>query len=409
MRRNLLNVAVSLVFFLGMIYIPGQAASAAPKPFKIGYVGGFTGPLAIYNVQTLKGVKYAIEEANQAGGFQGRKIEIIVRDGKSRPDVSMSEARNLVLGEEADILMGVCSGAAALAVSSFAKEQKKLYLPCPGGTMLCGKDGHRYIFKPAGMSADHAGYSVGEYLSEKPWKKYYLIGSDYVFAHQVLGFVWERLKKNKPEVEKVGEFWPKMVERDFTSYVTGIMAAQPEAVIALLPGTAGMDFIRQAKGYGFFDKTHYVTALLNTSDTVPLGRETPEGIVGLTEYPFPYAAEMSPLAEKLQDRYDKDSKDRDYTNIAIGYDTFLFLREAIKKADSTETEKIVDSMEGLEIDTAVGRIKCLPYSHAGTVPIFVGMTTYSDKYPFAILKDIKKFQGQEIMVPEDEIRKMRGE
>lgn len=409
MRRNTLKIAVSLVFFLGIICGLGQASFAAPKPFKIGYVGGLTGPLAVYNVQTLKGIKYGIEEVNQAGGFEGRKVEIIVRDGKSRPDASMSEARNLVLAEGADILMGVCSGAAALAVSSFAKEQKKLYLPCPGGTMICGKDGHRYVFKPAGVSADHTGLALGTYLSEKPWKKYYLIGSDYVFSHQVLGFVWDRLKENKPEVEKVGEFWPKMGERDFTSYITGIMAAKPEGVIALLPGTAGMDFIRQANGYGFFDKTQYITALLTTSDTVPLGREIPEGIVGQTEYPFPYAGETYPVAKRLQARYDKDSNDRDYTTLAVGYDTFLFLREAINKAGSTDTEKIIDALKGLEIDTAVGRVKCLPYSHAGTVPIFIGVTAYTAKYPFAILKDLKKYQGQDIMVSENEIRKMRGE
>jgi len=66
-------------------------------------------------------------------------------------------------------------------------------------------------------------------------------------------------------------------------------------------------------------------------------------------------------------------------------------------------------MEGLTVETAVGRIKCLEYSHQGAVPVFLGVTAFSPKYPFAILKDIKVYQGEKIMISEDEIRKMRGE
>jgi branched-chain amino acid transport system substrate-binding protein len=253
------------------------------------------------------------------------------------------------------------------------------------------------------------GFAMGEYLAEKPWKKYYLIGSDYVFGHEAISYAWKRLKEKKPDVEKVGEFWPKMTERDFASYITAMMKANPEAILGMLPGTAGIDFIRQAKGFGLFKKTQFASTLLATADLVALGKETPEGIIGLNEFAFPYCGEKYPIAKRIQERYDRDHKDHDYTTMAVAYDTVLFLKEAVRKAGSTDVEKIIDAMKGLTVETAVGPIKCLEYSHQGAVPVFIGVTTFNPKYPFAILKDVKVYQGERIMISESEIRKMRGE
>jgi branched-chain amino acid transport system substrate-binding protein len=407
-RRKSLAVAVSIVLFIVASTGWIKPAAAQSKTFKIGYVGGLTGPFAVYNVPALAGIRYAVEEINQAGGFQGRPVEIIVRDGKERPDVSLSEARNLVQKEGVNILFGGTSSAMVLAVSAFAKEQKVLFLPAPTGANVCGKEGHRYVFKPAGQNSDSSGFAIGEYLAEKPWKKYYVIASDYVYGHEVIDYAWKGLTGRRTDVEKVGELWPKMTERDYSNYITAIMKANPEAVLALLPGTAFIDFVRQAKGFGFFKKIHFVSGIIATAELVALGKETPEGIIGLTAYAFPYCGEKYPIAKRIQEKYDKDHKDHDYTTMAVAYNTALFLREAVRKAGSTDTEKVINAMEGLKVDTAIGPIQCLDYSHRGLVPVFIGVTTYSPQYPFAILKDVKVYQGEKIMISEDEIRKMRA-
>jgi len=402
-----LTGTASILLYLMLAINWNGLALAQEKPFKIGHVGGFTGPWAILNVHSQIGIKLAIEEINETGGFLGRKIEYYPRDGKGRPDVSLSEARDLVLNQGVDVLMGPFNGAAALAVSSIAKEFKT---PCFAltGTFVTGKEGHRYLFHIT-MSSDHIGFSLGEYLSGKPWKRYYTVGTDYVFAHEVIGYAWKRLTDKKPDVRKVGELWPRVGERDYTTFITAISSANPEAVISVLPGTMGIDFRRQAKGFGFFEKTRYIAIPMSTSDIVPLGKETPSGIVGLADYFFPYCGETYPLASKTEEKYNKNNNDYDYTCVASGYNQMVFLREAIKKAGSTDKEKIIDAAEGLEVETTVGRVKCLKYSHRGTVPVFIGTTTYNAKYPFAIFKDVKSYRGEGFMLPEEEIRKMRGE
>lgn len=409
MKRRVWVMAAIFVVCLAIVVGWSQSAiSQTKQPFKIGYVGGLTGPLAVYTLPAVQGIKYAIEEINKEGGFQGRPVELIVRDGKDRPDVSLSEARNLIQKEGVNVLLGGTSSAMVLALSAFCKEQKVLFMPAPTGAHVTGKEGHRYVFKPACNNSDMVGFAMGEYLAEKPWKKYYLIGSDYVFGHEAIDYAWKRLSERKPGVEKVGELWPKMSERDFSSYITAIMKTNPEAVIAMLPGTAGIDFIRQAKAFGLFKKIQFASTLIATADLVALGKETPEGIIGLNEFAFPYCGEKYPIARKIQERYDRDFKDHNYTTMAVGYDTMLFLKEAVKKAASLDTEKIITVMEGLKVETAVGPIKCLEYSHQGAVPVFIGVTTFSPKYPFAIMKDVKVYQGDKIMLSEDEIKKMRA-
>jgi branched-chain amino acid transport system substrate-binding protein len=385
-----------------------QLATAQSKPFKIGFIGGLTGPLAFQAVPALAGTKYVIEEVNKAGGLQGRQVELIVRDGKERPDSSLNEARSLVLAEGVNVILGGAAAPVVMALSAFAKEQKIIYIPYPSGTMVWGKAGHRYVFKLNG-NADNFGFATAEYLAEKPWKTYYTIGSDHLFGHDTINFAWKRLSEKKPDVKKLGEFWPKFGERDYVNYITSMMAGNPEAVIALLSGTNCIDFIRQAKNVGFFKKIQFANTLLITTDVVAMGKEIPDGIIGTSEYDLVYCTEKFPLAKKVQQRYDQDSKDMNYANVITGYNSTLFLASAIKKAGSTDTEKIIDALEGLEIETALGRMKCLNYSHRAIPPVFVGLTKMTPKYPFAIIDDLKVYQGDKIMLSEDEVRKMRGQ
>jgi branched-chain amino acid transport system substrate-binding protein len=409
MKRRWSTLVVAMMLGITVLIIQAMPAAAQPaKTYKVGYIGGLTGPLAFQALPALAGTKYAIEEANKAGGFQGRQVEIISKDGKERPDVSLSEARNLVMSDGVNVLLGGASAPVVMALSAFAKEHKIIYIPYPSGTMVWGKEGHRYVFKFNG-NADNFGYATAEYLAEKPFKNYYTIASDHLFGHDTINYAWKRLSEKKPDVKKVGEFWPKFGERDYVNYITSIMAARPDAVLALLSGSNAIDFVRQAKNVGFFKNIRFANTLFITTDVVAMGKEMPDGIIGTSEYDMEYCPEKYPLAKKLQQRYDQDYKDLNYANVATGYNATLFLVSAVKKAGSTDTEKIVDALEGLEIDTALGKMKCLPYSHRAIPPAFVGVTKMTSKYPFATITDLKVYPAEKIMVSEDEVRKMRGQ
>src|SRR5262245_4905021 len=108
------------------ILLAGAAAlAAAPamaqKPIKVGYPVILSGPGALIGEPSLKGAQMFVDEVNAKGGVLGRKIELMVRDTKGNADEAVRVARDLILRENADFLVGTLTSAEGPAVSPIAK------------------------------------------------------------------------------------------------------------------------------------------------------------------------------------------------------------------------------------------------------------------------------------------------
>ncbi|HIC88685.1 MAG TPA: hypothetical protein EYP04_04700, partial [Anaerolineae bacterium] len=108
---------------------PTEAAAPAPeavkieRPIKVGIIDSYSGPPAVYAEDALNGFKLALEEINREGVL-GTTIEYTTRDTKFKVDIGLSMAKELVLKENVDILVGTISSAVALAVSDYVKGEK---------------------------------------------------------------------------------------------------------------------------------------------------------------------------------------------------------------------------------------------------------------------------------------------
>ncbi|HEX9076411.1 MAG TPA: ABC transporter substrate-binding protein, partial [Anaerolineae bacterium] len=130
-----------------------QPTTAAPaktaRNIKVGIVDTYSGPPAAFGNDALNGFKLAVNEINK-DGVLGGKIEFTQRDDKYAPDVALSMAKELVLQEKVDVLVGTVNSAAALAVSAFAKEQKVPFIVwIAKSEKITGANGHRYVFSTA--------------------------------------------------------------------------------------------------------------------------------------------------------------------------------------------------------------------------------------------------------------------
>ena len=135
----------------------------------------------------------------------------------------------MVLKENVDFLAGTINSASGLAVSEFAKQKKKLFIiHVSRSDRITGEKGHRYVFRGC-PSADIEGLAGGEFAASMPFKKWYVIGEDYEYGHSIADNFWKGLKKNKPDVEKIGEAWPKVGETDYSPYMTALAAQKPDA------------------------------------------------------------------------------------------------------------------------------------------------------------------------------------
>ena len=395
-----------------LLIVSGFAAMgpsiAVAKTIKIGFIDAYSGPASVYSNDVVDAFELEMAKVNAAGGILGRKVEILKRDSKFKVDLSLGHAKEYIMRERVDILAGTISSSVALAVSNLAKKEKiPFFVTFAKSQKITGAKGHRYVF---GISENTtmAGKAAAAVMATKPYKKYWIAGDDYEYGHAIADSMWEKLKKLNPGVELMGQTWWKVGEPDFTPYITAISSAKPDMVLLALGGRNLIPCMKAARATGFTQKfpvyTHTVTELSNLR---ALGKEAPVGTVGTSNYHFYYPE--TPANQKFVAEFKKAYNRYPAVGALYGHLLSRYLIEGYKKAGKVDSEKLIDAIEGLAVDSPVGKVTMRAYDHQALLPMFVGTTSMDPKYPdFLIAKDIVTTPGKDLVLSIDEIKKSRG-
>ncbi len=383
----------------------------AQKAVKIAMVNTTTGGAALYGLAGIEGAKIAVAELNASGGVLGRKVELIVRDDAAKPDVGAREIRDVILREEVAAVFGPVSSGVLLAMSEVARENKTILIAHTSNTERAFVErGHRYIFSVVPHTFIE-GSAMGQYMAQKPYKKYMIIGPDYEFGHIQADAFERRLKENKKDVEIVGRLWPKLGETDFTSYITAIIAAKPDAVYGNLFGSDLIAFTKQAKGYDFFKKFPFA-ALYDVDTLQGLGKDVVEGVIGYERGPFHVIRKLAPSQhfEEFITKYRAATNKYPSTWAINAYDAVMAWAKAVKKANTIDTEKVVDALEGLELDSLRGPGRYIrKVDHQANVGAYIGVVAWDKGFAdFAIWKEATYIPGDKVWRSEAEVLEIRA-
>jgi branched-chain amino acid transport system substrate-binding protein len=368
-------------------------AAEAQKPIKIGFPMILSGPGALFGEPALKGAQMYVEELNAKGGVLGRKLELLPRDTKGDANEAVRVSRELILKENVDFLVGTLTSAEGPAVSVVAKENKIVFIaPIPKTDQLTAPDKlHPYIFRVASNTTIE-GRSAAEIVAKWPVTKVATISPDYAYGQDVTKQFVEHLKKIKPSVQIVDQQWPKLGEPDYTPFINAQMAKKPDAVFSSLWGGHFVNFAKQAKPLGYFDAVKYnfigVGEAGSPESTKTMGKDYPVGIWGNTYDAF-YWGE-TPAHKEYVAKLSKYLKDEYPSSWAIqGMMGVQALAEGIKKAGSTESDKVSKALLGISFETPVGKITIREKDHQANRGQLYGKTVMDPKYPFPILKPIE--------------------
>src|SRR5512132_3044905 len=229
-------------------------AAEAQKPIKVGMPMPLSGPPALFGEPASKGAQMYVEEINAKGGVLGRKIELVIRDSKADANEAVRVARELILKENVDFLVGTLTSAEGPAVSVVAKENKIVFIaPIPKTDQLTAADKlHPYVFRVA-ANTTMEGRSAAEIVAKWPVTKIATISPDYAYGQDVTKSFVEYIKKIKPSVQIVDQQWPKLGEADYTPFINAQMAKKPEAIFSSLWGGHFVTFAKQAKPLKYFE------------------------------------------------------------------------------------------------------------------------------------------------------------
>ena len=407
MKRKIIMRGFELVaLFIAILLILLPAGANAQRTIKVGILDTYSGPPAVYGNDALNGFKLALNDINKKGVL-GTKIEFTTRDDKFKVDIGLSMAKELVMMEKVDLIVGTINSAVSLAVSDYAKEEKTPFIVWISKTeKITGEKGHRYVFSTA-ENTYMAGKAGGAALSKKPYKKYWIAGDDYEYGHAIADAAWRNLKVLKPNVELIGQSWWKVGEPDLIPYITAITSAKPDAVIFATGGASMTNALKAIKSTGMSEKVPiWIHTATDHAVLKPLGLEAPEGVMGTMDYHFYYPDTKANKAfvKAFQDAYGGPPGFPAFH----AYITARLIAKAFAKAGAVDKEKFINAIEGMKVDSPVGEVEMRACDHQAVLPLFLGVTKKVPQYDFLISADIVTLSGKEVMPTCEEIKKVRG-
>jgi branched-chain amino acid transport system substrate-binding protein len=372
--------AVILTLILAMVVALAPAA-VSQDAIRIAYIDPLSGPFAATGENGLNQFRYAADAINKAGGVLGRKLEIVPFDNKVSPQESLIQLKK-VTGEGIQFVFQGNSSGVAHAISDAVQKhndrnagQRVLYLNYSAVDPALTNDKCHYWHFRFDAHADMKMAALTDVIQmNKTIKKIYILGQDYSFGKAVAEAAVSMLGKKRPDVQIVGnELHPIGKVKDFSPYIQKIVASGADAVIT---GNWGADMIGLAKAandgglkvpfYTYYAASDGVTAAIGAAgiDRIRLVHEThpgnPGGPKALSDWITGY--------RKLHPQNDINQP-RIHTALNM-------LALAIKKAGTTDPDKVAAALEGLEFTNLGGDVVVMRRDdHQLQMPVYISVHT----------------------------------
>lgn len=319
---------------------PAAAPKKPAEPIKVGFIAPLTGDVASYGQSEKNVTILAVEEINQAGGIDGRPLEVIYEDGKCSGKDAATAARKLIDIDKVKIILGgACSGE-TLAVAPIAEQEKVILFSAFSSSPDVTKAGD-YVFRNSPSDND-AGKADAKVII-KTHKRVGILSENTDYAQGVRRVFKEEFPKVGGQV--VADELHAPDAKDFRTQLLKIKEAGPEALF-LNPqsGLAGGLAVKQARELGIAMPI-YSHTVFSGKDALTAAGAAAEGVV-FVDYPALTATSRgSSLLKKYKDRFGS-GPESEY-EIGSRYDSAYILAEAIKKV-GLDTEKIKTHLYGLK-------------------------------------------------------------
>jgi branched-chain amino acid transport system substrate-binding protein len=344
-RLKLFAFAAALVASVG---------AAAADDLKIALIYGLTGPLQAYARQTETGLKLGFEYATK-GTMEvvGRKIDIITKDDQGKPDLAKSALAEAYEDDGADIAVGTSSSAAAIAMLPVAEEHKKILIVEPAvADQITGDKWNRYIFRTARNSSQDAisnALAIG-----KPGVHVATLAQDYAFGRDGVAAFKEALAKTGATVD--AEEYAPINTTDFTAPAQRLFDALKDKpgrkIIWIIWAGAGDPLGKLAD----LDPARYGIELSTGGNILPAlaAYKRFPGLEGATYYYFDIP--KNPINDWLVAEHKRRFNAPPDFFTAGGFAAATAIVAAVEKAKSTDTEKLIAAMEGMDFDTPKGKM-----------------------------------------------------
>ena len=399
--QQLRRLLCGVIFGLSVL-VCGPAAWAQGV-IKIGEINSYKAQPAFLEPYK-KGMELALEEINAAGGVNGRKLQLIIRDDNATPGDAVRAAEELIAREQVDVLSGTFLSHVGLAVADLARQRKMFFLAGePLTDKIVWQNGNRYTFRLRASTYMQVSMLVPEAakLRKKRWA---IVYPNYEYGQSAAATFKQLLKAAQPDVEFVAEQAPALGKVDAGAVVQALADAKPDAIFNVLFAADLAKLVREGNTRGLFQGREVVSLLTGEPEYLdPLKDETPNGWI-VTGYPW--HSINTPEHKAFLAAYQSRFKDYPRLGSVVGYTMIHALAAGIRKAGSTDTEKLITAFRGLTFDSPYGKQSFRAIDHQSTMGAFVGRTR--NEQGKGVMVEARYQDGAAFQPSNDDVRKLRA-
>jgi len=323
--------------------------AAKAQVVKIGLNYPKTGPYSVQGLAQLRAAEMAVDEINQSGGILGRKIQLIVRDSKSKADLAKRNVEELIDKEGCEMIFGGSASSVAIAGGKAAKSRGKLYF----GTLTysnatTGVEAHKYMFREC-YNAWMGAKVLSEFLKEHySGKRYFYVTADYTWGWTTEASIRKFSRSlDKKRHKRVLTPFPGAKEEDFRKALDKARSSSAEVLVLVLFGKDMANALKLATDMGLKKKMDIVVPNLTLGMAESAGPKAMEGVVGAlpwfwkipTIYNYPKGKEF---VEKFASKYQSYPS----TSAASAYTILHQYKSAVERAGTFETKAVISTLEG---------------------------------------------------------------
>ncbi|WP_411254104.1 substrate-binding domain-containing protein [Neobacillus niacini] len=364
------------------------------EPIKIGVLASTTGALESYGKQTIRGFELGLEYATEGTmEVAGRKIEFVVEDTETKPEVAVQKATKLLEEDKVDFLVGSSSSADTLAVLPLAEEYQKIMIVEPAAAdSITGSEFNKYIFRSARNSSQDA--VAGAAAIAGDGVKIATLAPDYSFGRDGVAAFKEAAEKLGADI--VLEEYADPAATDFTSNIQKIIDAKPDYLFVVWAGANSpwkqiSDMKVQDKGIKISTGAPDIAALATMEPLV--------GMEGFTVYyhDLPKNEINDWLVAEHKKRFNGEVPDLFTPG---GMSAAISIVEALKKTDGdADGDKLIETMEGMSFDSPKGKMTYRKDDHQALQALYAIKLEKKDGVPYPVPVLIRELTPEETAPP----------
>jgi branched-chain amino acid transport system substrate-binding protein len=336
---------------------------------KIGFLVPLTGPYAPEAQDQVRSAELAVKEFNDAGGFNGRKAELLVRDDKLNAGEAATRTLELIEKDKVDFMAGSLSAATQLSMNAVTRERKVIFVSISQSDAINEvKDFSPYTFHEA-LNPHVTSGAVARYCFPRFGKRIVYLTADYAYGHEMVrGF--ERAGKAFGATT-LADIRHPLGTSDYSAFLPRIQALKPDILVMNNFGRDFLNALKQATDFGLKSTTRIITPVLLFTARQTGGADVFDGVVGGTSYYWGIEDHV-PAAKAFNDKFRKaynGALPSDYG--ALGYAGVRSVLQGVLDARTTQSDQVSAAMTRMKYNWYKGPEYYRACDHQAVQSVFI--------------------------------------